>query len=70
MNRKIVITDCEHCPHKSHRGAFGVIAYFPYCKHAQKDLPYSRYIIGTSTLAARVLPGIPDWCPLPEDANS
>lgn len=69
-NRKIVLTDCGDCHNRDHNGAFANPAYVPSCTKAKRNLPYtvSPSPSGNSIWATRT-PGIPDWCPLPEDKS-
>lgn len=63
--RIIEIPRCTRCPHISHHGAWGDIAYVPYCRNTGHELPYE---VNTSTLSGRPTATptgiIPEWCPL------
>lgn len=61
----IEVQDCSHCPHFETLGGFGQIAYIPYCKKMQKRLPYTEHA-DRGRIFARVKPGIPKQCPLPD----
>ncbi|MCK5306993.1 MAG: hypothetical protein KAJ73_00140 [Zetaproteobacteria bacterium] len=66
MDRKIVIKDCDDCPHLDHMGAFGKVAYVPRCGKSGDTLPYT---VGApdGNPTAYSEPGIPDSCPLETD---
>ena len=66
VERIIRIARCDVCPSYDHRGAFGKVAYGPYCSRVGKDLPYT---LGESPgpahrPVANPTNEIPDWCPL------
>jgi len=69
MNRKIVISKCEGCPFKDHRGGFGNPAYVPYCsKDSSRDLPHTLSGHRNGRVTASLTDGPPpDWCPLLKD---
>lgn len=69
MPEHLRIDNCHECPHRSHSGGYGAIAYVPTCTAAKRDLPYSVSCAGAgrSVIAvAHQTPGIPSWCPLQE----
>lgn len=74
-SRKIVIDECGKCPYKDHMGGFGKIAYIPRCCMVKpsRELPYTvgAMTVGdhSTMVTATQTPGIPDWCPLPEDTR-
>ena len=64
-NRKIVITSCEVCPYRGHKGAFGSIGYIPKCSKANKELPYTTGLSQSGkSVVATPTNVIPEWCPL------
>lgn len=68
MTKKIVLTTCEGCPHKDHRGGYGSPSYVPVCRNANKNLGYKCEVNSRGTGVTAVYDGkIPSWCPLPED---
>ena len=70
--RKIVIQDCGECPHSDHKGAFGKVSRIPVCRKADRELPWTPSVGNrgrVSAVSAKREPGIPDWCPLPNDAG-
>ena len=67
--RKIVIQDCGECPHSDHKGAFGKVSRIPVCRKADRELPWTPSVGNRGSVSAKREPGIPDWCPLPNDAN-
>ena len=66
MNRKIVIKDCDDCPHIEHRGAFGQVSYVPRCGKSGDTLPHT-VSAPRGNPTATIKPGIPDSCPLETD---
>lgn len=67
--RGIVIADCGECPNRSHRGAYGRVAYLPVCIGAKeggmhRELPHTQQP-GDGRVYAKLEPGVPEWCPLP-----
>ena len=69
VDRKIVLTDCQGCPSLGHKGAFGSIGYVPVCRAVLKEQPYTTSVMGGGLLTLCRTPGIPDWCPLPHNAE-
>ena len=67
--RKIVIQDCGECPHSDHKGAFGKVSRIPVCRKADRELPWTPSVGNRGRVSAKREPGIPDWCPLPNDAG-
>ena len=67
--RKIVIQDCGECPRSDHKGAFGAVSCIPVCRKADRELPWTPIASSTGFVSAKREPGIPDWCPLPNDAG-
>ena len=68
--RKIVIADCDDCPHSDHNGGFGRVAYIPVCRKAGREPPWKPESDRYGFVSAWREPGIPDWCPLQADAAS
>lgn len=68
--RKIVIEDCGECPYDDHKGGFGRVSYIPVCRKANREPPWKPEADRYGFVRARREPGIPDWCPLQEDAAS
>jgi hypothetical protein len=67
--RKILLSDCETCPSRDHKGAFGIIGHIPVCRAVNKEMPFTLGAqAGGRVQAIRTL-GIPDWCPLPLDVE-
>ena len=66
--RKIVIQDCGECPRSDHKGAFAVVSRVPVCRKADRELPWTPSVGNRGRVSAKREPGIPDWCPLPNDA--
>lgn len=64
MSRKIVIESCQGCPHRSHKGAFGRVAYVPYCTLASRTLPYTPAEGRRGMIIASPSNKIPVWCQL------
>lgn len=67
--RKIVIRGCGECPSSDHKGEFGAISRIPVCRKADCELPWTTSANRAGFVSAKREPGIPDWCPLPNDAN-
>lgn len=63
MTKIIRITTCQDCPNNDHRGAFGQVAYVPYCRLENKEQPWEPVKSGTMVVAQKTV-DIPDWCPL------
>lgn len=63
----IPVESCASCPHRDHKGGFGVVAYVPVCRMANRELPHDVQTMKTP-LGHRMVAGgtsvIPDWCPL------
>lgn len=65
MTKKIVLTSCEGCPHKDHRGGYGNPSYVPVCRNVNKNLGFKREVNSRGTGVTAVYDGkIPSWCPL------
>ena len=63
MKKVIVIDNCNKCPNRDHKGAFGVISYIPRCKLTGEELPFT--LGNSSRVVVAVATGvIPDTCPL------
>jgi hypothetical protein len=69
MTRIIRIESCNKCPHVSHRGAFGPVAYVPRCTLLPDDkatLPHTiaqQVFMGGKPVASAT-GEIPENCPL------
>lgn len=69
--RKIVIADCDDCPHRASRYSEGFGAeYLPACGRCGDMLPFDVLYDAAGIMRAKKHPGIPDWCPLQADAES
>lgn len=66
----IPVPVCSECPHRDHRGAFGDVAYVPFCRKANKELPYELGTGHRGRIIALSTNVIPDWCPLPDNEDS
>lgn len=70
MTKKIVLTSCEGCPHKDHRGGYGNPSYVPVCRNVNKNLGFKREVNSRGTGVTAVYDGkIPSWCPLEENTS-
>lgn len=65
--RKIVIATCDQCPHQSHGGGFGAVAYIPWCSKAKRELPWTPTANRHGRCTAVATDEIPDWCPLEQN---
>ena len=70
MIKKIVLTTCEGCPHKDHRGGYANPSYVPVCRNVNKNLGFKREVNSRGTGVTAVYDGkIPNWCPLQDDID-
>lgn len=69
IDRIIRVTSCGGCHFKGHTGDFGNVAYIPHCSHSGKTLPYTK-VVSDNRIIARLVEGIPDYCPLEKDPTA